>query len=28
MNGKVWLKDTSEQGSTFAFAIPCFVAGS
>ncbi|NOU82792.1 histidine kinase [Paenibacillus sp. LMG 31459] len=27
MNGKVWLKDTSEQGSTFAFAIPCSVAG-
>lgn len=27
MNGKVWLRDTSEQGSTFAFAIPCSVAG-
>lgn len=28
MNGRVWLKDTSEQGSTFAFAITCFVAGT
>ncbi|WP_339319532.1 ATP-binding protein [Paenibacillus sp. FSL R10-2734] len=23
MNGEVWLKDTSEQGSSFVFAIPC-----
>lgn len=26
MNGSVWLKETSGQGSTFAFAIPCAIA--
>jgi signal transduction histidine kinase len=28
MKGKVWLKNSSKQGSTFAFTIPCPLADS